>query len=186
MDEKSTICRRTFMALSGTLGLGTVLGGVPSVLAQEVPSIEQQKFLVKWWLDTLLDNLDSAEKSGCLNAIEVCGRGCAQYFMGSHGQEAIAEIGDNKDLDQILAILNKHDFGGGNLIREGNSVIGTYDKCYCPIRSAGYTQTPVFCNCTKGFSKEFFERILGKTVEVELLKTIAAGDDVCQIKMTLV
>jgi len=39
--------------------------------------------------------------------------------------------------------------------------------------------TYTWCQCTTGYSKVLFEQAFGCTVEVELLKSIKAGDDIC-------
>ncbi len=43
--------------------------------------------------------------------------------------------------------------------------------------------TKTWCYCTMGYSKALFEKAWGCAVEVQLLKSIKAGDDVCLMKI---
>jgi hypothetical protein len=43
--------------------------------------------------------------------------------------------------------------------------------------------TNTWCQCTTGYSKVLFEKAFGCEVEVELLKSIKAGDEICLMKI---
>ena len=45
--------------------------------------------------------------------------------------------------------------------------------------------SPTYCNCGAGFYKSTWERILGKPVEVKVIKSIFKGDKVCKIAIYL-
>ena len=56
--------------------------------------------------------------------------------------------------------------------------------CPCPMladvdRLDSYT----WCQCTTGYSKALFEKAFGCEVDVELLKSIKAGDEICLMKI---
>lgn len=61
--------------------------------------------------------------------------------------------------------------------------------CHCPrIRDAiamGRTISPTYCYCGGGFYKGLWERILGREVKIELIRSILKGDDVCQFRIHL-
>jgi len=44
-------------------------------------------------------------------------------------------------------------------------------------------ETDTWCQCTTGYSKVIFEKAFGCQVEVELLKSIKMGDDICLMKI---
>jgi hypothetical protein len=61
--------------------------------------------------------------------------------------------------------------------------------CHCPrIRNVVKTSEIIpylYCYCGAGFYKGIWERILGKQVRVEVLKSVLKGDNVCTIKVHL-
>jgi hypothetical protein len=61
--------------------------------------------------------------------------------------------------------------------------------CHCPrVREAlksSETISPTYCYCGAGFYKGIWEEILQKPVEVEVLETVLAGDEVCKIAIYL-
>ena len=57
--------------------------------------------------------------------------------------------------------------------------------CPCPMLSeVDRLDTYTWCQCTTGYSKVLFEKAFGCEVDVELLKSIKAGDDICLMKIT--
>lgn len=56
--------------------------------------------------------------------------------------------------------------------------------CPCPMLS-GVDRLPskTWCQCTTGYSKVLFEQVFGCPVDVELKKSIKAGDDICLMKI---
>jgi hypothetical protein len=56
--------------------------------------------------------------------------------------------------------------------------------CPCPmLGSVERLPSKTWCQCTTGYSKVLFEQVFGGTFEVELLKSIKAGDDICLMKI---
>ncbi|MHA2203671.1 MAG: hypothetical protein ACW991_08270 [Candidatus Hodarchaeales archaeon] len=94
-------------------------------------------------------------------------------------------------------------------IREGNKVIMTkipymakqylnatderekrYYYCHCPWIREGLLEEnqpvdPVFCNCSGGYYKNFWEAVLDQPVTVELLESVLKGDSVCKFALHL-
>ena len=61
--------------------------------------------------------------------------------------------------------------------------------CHCPrvlevIRTGG-TLPPLYCYCGAGFYRDLWEEILQQPVEVEVLRSILMGDDVCSFILRL-
>lgn len=44
-------------------------------------------------------------------------------------------------------------------------------------------ETDTWCQCTTGYSKVIFEKAFGCIVDVELLKSVKMGDDICLMKI---
>jgi len=56
--------------------------------------------------------------------------------------------------------------------------------CPCPmVAEIDKLDTKTWCQCTTGYSKVLFERAFGCRVDVELLKSIKTGDEVCLMKI---
>ena len=61
-----------------------------------------------------------------------------------------------------------------------------FDFCPCPmLADVNKLETPTWCQCTTGYSKVLFEKALACKADVQLLKSIKMGDDVCLMKITL-
>ncbi len=56
--------------------------------------------------------------------------------------------------------------------------------CPCPmLAEVEKLDTDTWCQCTTGYSKVLFEKAFGCEVEVELLKSIKMGDEICLMKI---
>lgn len=56
--------------------------------------------------------------------------------------------------------------------------------CPCPMLSqVDRLDTDTWCQCTTGYSKVLFEKAFGCKVDVELLKSIKKGDEICLMKI---
>lgn len=190
MDDKK-LTRRGFVKTSGAAGFCALCTGL-SDAESPVQDTEQEgekdkvqiaRDYLKWWLENLMRNFDTHEAgTDAIEIIEGCGRACAHKWVGAHFPKLKKEITDKGDLRAVVDILNKYRIGGGNLKIDGDTVIGIYTKCYCPIMEGGLITSPYFCNCTAGFSKEVFEVLMDRPFEVELVSTIGRGDKECRIE----
>lgn len=94
-------------------------------------------------------------------------------------------------------------------IREGNKVIITkvpymtkqylhetderkkkYYTCHCPWVREGLKEEdqpvdPIFCNCSGGYYKNYWEAVLDRPVKVNLLESVIQGDHVCKFAVNL-
>lgn len=56
--------------------------------------------------------------------------------------------------------------------------------CPCPmLAEVDRLETKTWCQCSTGYSKVLFEKAFGCEVDVELLKSIKAGDEICLMKI---
>lgn len=61
-----------------------------------------------------------------------------------------------------------------------------FKACPCPmLAEVEKLETDTWCQCTTGYSKVLFEKGFGCQTDVELLKSIKMGDDVCLMKIML-
>ena len=101
-------------------------------------------------------------------------------------------------MDEKAAFLNElkaashclEEFAGSEralaagLFCENGELYLQFPFCPCPMLG-GVEKLPskTWCECTTGYSKVLFERVFGGTFEVELLKSIKAGDNICLMKI---
>lgn len=57
-------------------------------------------------------------------------------------------------------------------------------ECPCPmLKNVNKLESKTWCECTTGYSKVLFEKAFSCHVDVELCKSIKAGDDICLMKI---
>jgi hypothetical protein len=75
--------------------------------------------------------------------------------------------------------------------RKGNTLIQYYTprsygsgmRCYCSLLCglpASQTASLTYCQCSRGFVQKYWEGILGRPVEVDLLESAISGADECK------
>ena len=70
------------------------------------------------------------------------------------------------------------------LFYENGNLYLQFLLCPCPmLAEVEKLETKTWCQCTTGYSKALFEKAFECVVDVELLKSIKAGDDVCLMKI---
>lgn len=59
-----------------------------------------------------------------------------------------------------------------------------FPTCTCPmLAEVDCLGTDTWCLCTAGYSKVIFEKAFGCEVDVELLKSVKMGDDICLMQI---
>jgi predicted hydrocarbon binding protein len=61
-------------------------------------------------------------------------------------------------------------------------------RCYCSLFRQLPTEDKVsttYCNCSRGFVEKYWEAVLQKPVEVDLLKSAISGADECTFAIHL-
>lgn len=101
-------------------------------------------------------------------------------------------------MDEKLALVNElmasssslEEFAGSDKARaaglsyRNGELYLQFPFCPCPmLAEIGQLETSTWCQCTTGYSKILFEKAFGCEVDVELLKSIKMGDDICLMKI---
>lgn len=69
-------------------------------------------------------------------------------------------------------------------IKDG-SLFVTYTVCSCPMVNENREPLPrAWCYCTLGYNRDYFSEVFNMEVDVELLRAIKLGDQICLIKVT--
>ncbi|MFO7370196.1 MAG: DUF6144 family protein [Bacteroidales bacterium] len=102
-------------------------------------------------------------------------------------------------MDEKLALLkelmnsssNPEEFAGqekakaAGLSYINGKVYLQFPFCPCPmLAEVDRLETNTWCQCTTGYSKVLFEKAFGCEVDVELLKSVKMGDDVCLMSIS--
>jgi predicted hydrocarbon binding protein len=136
------------------------------------------------WIKGLMERLE--EEAGEAVAREVmvsCGGQCISRSLLKKVQKHWRESGA---IDDFLDRLNQAHIGGGSLRREGDTIYGSYERCYCGSVSKAAEPVPLtYCYCSCGWYKMLFETVLERSVEVELLSSIAQGADACRFAIRI-
>lgn len=98
-------------------------------------------------------------------------------------------IGFAKDL--VASSSSMEEFAGHERAREaGLSCVNgelylQFPFCPCPmLADVDRLDTDTWCQCTTGYSKVLFECAFGCEVDVELLKSVKMGNEICLMKIT--
>jgi predicted hydrocarbon binding protein len=133
------------------------------------------------WAVALITGLNAeADDETKARVMEYCGRACAVTYGSVETAKTVRN--DVKGIDEFLEEINRVDgFWCGTWVRDGNAVYSVCVSCGCPLVLGGLLeQSPVFCNCSRGWVKAVFEEVFGERVEVKLENAIGRGDPVCK------
>jgi len=102
-------------------------------------------------------------------------------------QEGLTEAGIR---DGNKVIITKIPYMTKQYLNETDERRRKYYYCHCPWVREGFLVEdqpvdPVFCNCSGGYYKNFWEAVLDQPVEVKLLETVLKGDAVCKFALQL-
>lgn len=180
--------RKEFIKKTCQLGIGSgavllmdicnTCGAESATQSSQEDSDRRLKFAQNW-IENLMNNMDAQlDESTRIKLMEACGRACAQRSIN----EAKACQGD---LDKFLAKM-KEWLGEENVRKKENVVFVVYSKCLCTLVQAGPPKlSDTYCLCSRGWIKEMFETVVGKSVDVDLTESIKQGGKACRLTIIL-
>ncbi len=132
------------------------------------------------WVKNTMKRLDKAFDSSTVKKIRMncqCGYGM---------DEKLALVKELMAMSSNLEEFGNHEKAkaAGLSISDGELFL-MFPFCPCPmLADVENLETKTWCQCTTGYSKVLFEKAFGCKVDVELLKSIKASDDICLMKIT--
>jgi len=133
------------------------------------------------WIKELLKNIDLyVDESTREKILGACGEKCPFTHLTDAKLLEIKNASDNDT--EFLGHLCRQ----WRMKYENGQYYVVFDQCYCPLVNEdieGASRT--LCYCTLGNLKRKFRIGLDQDVEVEMLKTILAGDDECRFLIKL-
>lgn len=134
------------------------------------------------WIKKVVEGIDEhTDSETCARILEACGRQCAPESLVKKARRIFE---NSKDRGEFLARL-------GDVFEavqvEDDTVYVVYPQCYCKqIEGMPTDQIPdAYCNCSVGWVKELFEGALGRSIHVERVKSVVAGDEECRLEVNL-
>ena len=178
--------RKGFLKKTCTIGAAAALASSAGAVPQTEPAVQKDqkpdpvRAFREGWIRDFLENLDERfDVKTRVAFLETCGRDCAR-----RGALTMAESCKG-DLDKFIGLMAGH-LGPENAVRDGRTVRFGYAKCYCPMVADIASKIPdTWCNCSRGWIMEMFERVTGKPVHVEMLQSVKRGDPTCEFKITV-
>ena len=136
------------------------------------------------WIKGLMERLEEEVGEAVAREVMVgCGRQCISRSLLEKARRLWREV---DTINDFLDGLNQAHIGGGSLRREGDTIYGSYERCYCGSVSKAAEPIPLtYCYCSCGWYKMLFETVLERSVEVELLSSIAQGADACRFAIRI-
>ena len=143
------------------------------------------------WVKGAVEKLDSfTDEKTRTQIMENCGYNCALHNKAPI-EKAKARRKKFQNLDDFLEAEKKTPMVGTKLERQGDKLFWyfmpqsfkTPVRCFCGlVRGLPQNETisRSYCNCSKGFVKKYWEGVLGKPVDVEVMQTAVSGAKECK------
>lgn len=148
------------------------------------------------WIKDAMERLDTlVDEKTRIQVMENCGYSCAD-----HNKKLIertkARRKKYRSVEDFLEAERRKPMRGTKLVREGDVLYYFYTprsfaksmRCYCGLLRGLPEKEMVsrtYCHCSKGFVKKFWEEVLGRPVEVELLQSAVSGAQDCKFAIHL-
>ena len=132
-----------------------------------------------WWKATIERLEKEIGKEKAIKIMEYCGRKCCGQ---GHRRTAKRLMGESKSIEEFLNKLNKKFRGARFKLKDKNTVVVRYDKCFCgQVKQTKQPfPTTIYCQCGVAWEKQFFESALDRSVEVEMVQTVITGAKSCE------
>ena len=167
-----------------------VMGGSEQI------SPSTSKIKIAKWVKEAIDKLDTlVDEKTRIKIMENCGYNCSIVNKGVM-EKAKARRKKYKNIDEFLEAEQRNPMTGTRLIREGDVMYQFYTpqsytrpmRCFCSLLRglpADDRVSLIYCHCSKGFIKKFWEGVLEKPVKAELMQSVVSGAPECKFAIYL-
>jgi hypothetical protein len=89
-----------------------------------------------------------------------------------------------------IIVVRKEPYNAKEYLRETDEQKKRYYYCHCPwvkeaLLKSSQPVSPVFCNCSAGYYRAYWEIVLDQPIEVEVVKSVLSGDLMCEFAVHL-
>jgi hypothetical protein len=111
------------------------------------------------------------------------------YFTQEIDEQVLIYVRENPILSGVregnLILTTKIPYMTKRYLNENDPRIKRYYYCHCPwVRESIRTGRPkiptIFCNCSTGFTKFYFDAVFDDDVRCDVLETVLGGDTACK------
>jgi len=180
---------RNVEELAGAQVRAQVMQGREQLSGAKAPDVAQ-------WVQGAMERLDAAVDEPTRGQIMArCGHNCAQVNR-TPVKRAVARRAKFATLHEFLAAEQRKPPAGTRLEREGDILYQFYTprafthpmRCYCGLLRGlpdDQTVSATFCQCSRGFVEEYWQAILQRPVQVDLLESCVSGAAECKFAIHL-
>ncbi len=137
------------------------------------------------WINTILHQMSGIDAPKGGDILEACGKECSKASALLVGAlDVRSRHHENQDLDVLFKAFKSRYYNTPGFKKQGSRITLIFEDCTCPLVKKG-VGNPFLCHCTMGYSRQIFETLFGKVVEIRLLKSILQGDQVCEQEISI-
>ena len=138
------------------------------------------------WMARLHEGIGHLDHNLKCSIMKPAGEACASDILSLCEKYLGKKVSTMEDLMAGWNIIRDRRNLKGRWVIEGNTLRGIFGECGCPLIRSGLVELhPVLCYCSQGMMETIFSRVSGKTIEVEIKRSIGRGDDVCEFLINL-
>lgn len=142
------------------------------------PKMNDMNRIVRW-VDTILQEVSNLEAHKGVEILHACGISCSMDSALIEGTIKIRQELACDDIEKLFQAFKNQYYNTSGFSIDGNIITLIFEECTCPLVKLGVSHS-YLCNCTLGYSKQIFETLFGRPVEIRLLKSILKKDNVCK------
>lgn len=143
------------------------------------------------WVKQVMERLDATvDEKTRVRIMQSCGYNCAEKNRRVI-ERAVARRRKFGSVEEFLVAEQQNPRKGTRLQREGNVLYQFYTpqeftrpmRCYCGLfreLPAEEIASITYCKCAKGFVEKYWEAVLGRPVEVDVLQSAISGASECK------
>jgi hypothetical protein len=194
LSELPPVTAEVMRRLSEALGreaLGDILSGCLRDLDDAWYAADRAAYLAADGIDAFLE----WRRSDFLETLERCRDEDRLFFTQPVTDDVIGLVRSDPEMHSgrrsgstIFEVKIPHT--AAEWLAAGDPVTRRYHACHCPwvkesLREGGSDVPAEFCACSAGFHKRYWEAVLGRPLQAEIVESVLAGDDRCRIAIHL-
>ena len=140
---------------------------------------EQPPGFASSWVGMLLSALEAeVDRDTRRRILARCSQSCTGYWAGV-AAEVRGASHETSDVDALLGAFAERLPGGADLVRDGDLIRWRFTGPSCPCPIARLTPHPGICDCSVSHVRGMLEPLLGRALDVELLRSRLRGAEDC-------